>query len=179
MTACASKCAADLLSYQVFKLANLEVIRARPFNHVGPRQSPQFAIANFARQIASIEQNQQPPIVSTGNLSSSRDLTDVRDVVDAYIRIMQRGRPGDVYNVASGQSQRMDDMLGRLVAMSKVQVEVRKDEKLMRKVEPTTVRADATKLQRDIGWSPARTIDQALEDILNYWRRVESHEKTA
>ncbi len=90
----ASKAAADLLSYQTALNPGLEIVRARPFNHIGPRQSSQFAVANFARQAAAIERGEAPPVLETGNLDSRRDMTDVRDTVAAYVLLMRKGRPG-------------------------------------------------------------------------------------
>src|SRR5262249_1849099 len=85
----ASKAAADLLSFQVTRHPGIDVIRVRPFNHIGPRQSSEFAVARFARQLARIEAGLQEPILETGDLNSSRDLTDVRDMVEAYRLLMQ------------------------------------------------------------------------------------------
>src|SRR5262249_1648482 len=74
----ASKAAADLASYQFTRPPGLDIVRVRPFNHIGPCQSPQFAVAHFAEQLAAIEAGRQPPVLETGNLSPRRDLTDVR-----------------------------------------------------------------------------------------------------
>src|SRR5436309_2574138 len=90
----ASKAAADLVGYQVTRSHNLDVVRARPFNHIGPRQSPQFAVANFARQLAEIRRGLRPPLLETGDLGAHRDLTDVRDVAMAYVLLMARGHTG-------------------------------------------------------------------------------------
>ena len=98
----ASKAAADLAAFQYSRSPGLAIVRARPFNHTGPRQSAEFAVPNFARQIVAIEQGRQPPRVETGNLDSHRDLTDVRDMVRAYLLLMERGKAGEVYNVGSG-----------------------------------------------------------------------------
>src|SRR5439155_24946453 len=93
----ASKAAADLLSYQVTHHPGLDVVRVRPFNHVGPRQSPDYAVGHFARQLARIERGLDPPRLDTGDLSAHRDLTDVRDMVAAYRLVMEHGRRGEVY----------------------------------------------------------------------------------
>src|ERR1700722_19145116 len=95
----ASKAAADLVSYQVFCAPGLDVVRARPFNHVGPRQDPEFAVAHFARQVVAIERGRQPPVLETGDLRPLRDLTDVRDTVAAYLLLLDKGRAGEAYNV--------------------------------------------------------------------------------
>src|SRR5205807_4514947 len=97
----ACEAATDLVSYQYTRSTGLDIIRVRPFNHIGPRQSPEFAVAHFTKQIADIEKNRRPPILETGNLSPLRDLTDVRDMVRAYILIMEKGQKSEVYNAAA------------------------------------------------------------------------------
>jgi GDP-4-dehydro-6-deoxy-D-mannose reductase len=166
----ASKAAADLASYQYTRYPGLEIVRARPFNHIGPRQAPHFALSNFARQLVAIERGRQPPILETGNLQPSRDLTDVRDVVSAYILVMQRGRSGDVYNVGSGRSYAMRDVLERLVALSGIAVESRQTDRLLRAADAPNVRANAEKLRRETGWEPHYGLDQTLTDLLESWR---------
>ena len=131
-----SKAAADLVSYQYSVNPGLDIVRARPFNHIGPRQQPQYAIPNFARQIVAIERGQMPPVLETGNLAPRRDLTDVRDMVAAYVLLMERGRPGEAYNIAVGQSWSMQEVLDRLLALAELTVEVRPHQDLMRRADP-------------------------------------------
>jgi GDP-4-dehydro-6-deoxy-D-mannose reductase len=166
----ASKAAADLMSYQYTRYPGLDIVRARPFNHIGPRQTTQFAVSNFARQLAAIERGQQPPVLQTGNLQPRRDLTDVRDIVAAYMLLMEQGRSGEVYNVGSGQSYAMQTVLERLIALSGVAVEVRQTANLLRAADAAEVRANADKLRRETGWKPRFSLDQSLIDILAYWR---------
>ena len=166
-----SKAAADLLSYQTAVMNHgLEIVRARPFNHIGPRQSPQFAVANFARQAAAIERGELPPVLETGNLESRRDMTDVRDTVAAYVLLMQKGRSGEAYNVGSGQNVSMQTVLDRLLALSKLKVEVRRRAELMCAVDQAVARVDASRLRRETGWAPQYSLDQTLSDTLDYWR---------
>ena len=98
--------------------AGLDIVRARPFNHIGPRQSAEFAVPNFARQLVAIERGEPPPVLETGDLSTRRDLTDVRDVVGAYLLLMERGRAGEAYNVGRGRSCSMQEVLDRLLALA-------------------------------------------------------------
>jgi GDP-4-dehydro-6-deoxy-D-mannose reductase len=167
----ASKAAADLLGWQVTVRPGLEVVRARPFNHIGPRQSPQFAAPHFAQQIAEAERGLRPPVLETGNLSPRRDLTDVRDVVAAYLLLMERGRPGEAYNVGSGEATAMQEVVDRLLGLAAVKVEVRRRAELVRPTDQAVVRADASKLRRETGWAPRYTLEQTLADTLDYWRR--------
>jgi GDP-4-dehydro-6-deoxy-D-mannose reductase len=165
-----SKAAADLLSYQTAVNPGLDIVRARPFNHIGPRQSSQFAVANFARQAAAIERGELPPVLETGNLGSRRDMTDVRDTVAAYVLLMQKGRSGEAYNIGSGQNVSIQTVLDRLLALSGLKVEIRQRAELMRAVDQAVARVDASKLRRETGWAPRYSLDQTLMDTLDYWR---------
>jgi GDP-4-dehydro-6-deoxy-D-mannose reductase len=167
----ASKAAADLLSYQVTRAPGLDVVRARPFNHIGPCQSPQFAVAHFAKQVAAIELGEQSPILEHGNLAPRRDLTDVRDTVQAYLLLMEHGRRGEAYNVGTGQTHAMQEVLNRLLRLTTVTVQVRQRSGLVRTTDTPAIRADASKLRRETGWTPRFTLEQTLTDMLAYWRR--------
>jgi len=168
----ASKAAADLASYQYTRSPGLTIIRARPFNHIGPRQSAEFAVAHFARQIAAIERGAQPPWLETGNLTPRRDLTDVRDVTRAYALLMVKGRAPEAYNIGSGTTWSMQEVVDRLISLSAVRVEVRQRPDLVRATETAQVRADSSKLRLETGWTPTVSLDQSLADTLDYWRSV-------
>jgi GDP-4-dehydro-6-deoxy-D-mannose reductase len=167
----ASKAAADLASYQYSHAPGLDIVRARPFNHIGPRQAPGFVVADLAKQMAAIQLGRQSPILETGNLTPRRDLTDVRDVIEAYVLLMEHGRKGDAYNIGSGQTYSMEDIVNRLIALAGVRVEVRLRKDLVRATETAAVRANAGKLRRELGWAPLVTLDQTLRDTLAYWRQ--------
>ena len=166
-----SKAAADLVSYQYSIAPGLDVVRVRPFNHIGPRQSPQFAVAHFAKQIAAIERGDQPPLLETGDLRPRRDLTDVRDMAHAYILLMERGRSGEAYNAGTGSAYSMQEILDRLLSLARLKIEARQRAGLMRAAETHVLRANATRLKSEIGWQPQFTLEQTLLDILNYWRQ--------
>jgi GDP-4-dehydro-6-deoxy-D-mannose reductase len=168
----ASKAAADLMSFQYTRTAGLEIVRGRPFNHIGPRQSSEFAVAHFARQIAAIEQGRQPPLLETGNLSPRRDLTDVRDVARAYLLLMDKGRSGEAYNIGSGTTWSMQEIIERLLALSGARVDVRQREDLVRSKESAHTHADTAKLRQTTGWTPLFTLEQSLAHTLDYWRSV-------
>jgi GDP-4-dehydro-6-deoxy-D-mannose reductase len=166
----ASKAAADLASYQYTRFPGLDIVRVRPFNHIGPRQPPAYAVAHFARQLAAIELGLQQPLLETGNLAPRRDFTDVRDIVRAYRLLMKGGQRGAVYNVATGTAHSMQEVLERLLALTRVQVEVRPQARLVRAAEVLRVAGDSTRLRRETGWTPQRSLETSLADILNYWR---------
>jgi GDP-4-dehydro-6-deoxy-D-mannose reductase len=166
----ASKAAADLAALQYSQAPGLDIVRVRPFNHIGPRQALGFVVPDFARQVAAIEAGLQAPPLETGDLSACRDFTDVRDVVRAYILVMNRGRSGEAYNVGSGRAYSMREVLDRLLARARVRVEVRQREQKLRVSEPHVLLADSGKLRRETGWEPHSTLDQSLADTLDYWR---------
>lgn len=167
----ASKAAADLACYQYACHPGLDIVRARPFNHIGPHQSAEFAVPNFARQLIAIERGQQPPVLETGDLSTRRDFSDVRDVVAAYLLLMEKGRAGEVYNIGAGQSWSMREIVDRMLALTGLGVELKTREDLLRPAEPADVRVNAEKLRRETGWSPRFSLDQTLTDALAACRR--------
>jgi GDP-4-dehydro-6-deoxy-D-mannose reductase len=169
-----SKAAGDVVSYEYTRTCGLDIVRARPFNHIGPRQSPEFAVAHFAQQLAGIDLGRHPPYLETGNLQPLRDLTDVRDIVQAYILLLERGRTGEAYNIASGVAHSMQAVVDRLLALVQVPVEVRQRDALVRSTETAVIRGDTAKLRRETGWSPRYSLDQSLRDTLDYWRQVVS-----
>jgi GDP-4-dehydro-6-deoxy-D-mannose reductase len=169
----ASKAAADLVGYQATRFPGLEVVRARPFNHIGPRQSPQFAVAHFAKQIADAEKGRRPAVVETGNLLPRRDMTDVRDMVRAYCMLLEAGLSGEAYNIASGQAVSMQTILDRLLALSRVAIEIRQQPQLVRAVDQAAICGDSAKLRRLTGWAPRFSLDQTLAATLAFWREHE------
>jgi GDP-4-dehydro-6-deoxy-D-mannose reductase len=149
----------------------LPVVIARPFNHIGPGQSDRFVCSAFARQIAEAEAGLRPPLVEVGNLSPERDFTDVRDTVRAYPLILERGKPGEPFNVASGRAIPISRLLEGLVALSKIKIDVRTDKARLREGEAPRRVGDARKLQA-LGWAPTVPLEQTLRDALDAWRAV-------
>lgn len=167
----ASKAAADLLSYQQTRNPGLDIVRVRPFNQMGPGQSADYAVPNFARQIAAIEKGKLPPVVITGDLNGQRDLTDVRDMVRAYIRLLEVGMTGEVYNAGSGRTHVMRDVLELLTARSRSQIRIEERTDPARVGDASASRADIRKLRAATGWKPEYPFEQSLIDILDDWRR--------
>lgn len=167
----ASKAAADVLGYQYTRHPGLDVVRVRLFNQIGPRQPADYAVANFARQIAAAEAGRQVPVIETGDLSAWRDITDVRDMVAAFPLLLEKGARGEAYNAGRGEAYRIHDLLDRLLAMARVKVEVRQKIEPGRRADTTVTRADPGKLHRATGWRPHIPLDRSLADILDDWRR--------
>jgi len=165
-----SKAAADLLSYQMTRSAGMDVVRVRLFNQIGPRQAADYAVANFARQIAAIEAGKQAPILETGDLSGLRDITDVRDMVVALRMVLEKGESGEAYNVGRGEVWKIADLLAELVSLSNVSVEVRSKIEPGRGADTAVSRADTKKLIAATGWKPQLESKRTLTDILNYWQ---------
>jgi GDP-4-dehydro-6-deoxy-D-mannose reductase len=164
-----SKASADLLAYSYFLRDGLDVIRVRPYNHIGPRQNPRFVCSSFARQIAAIEKGAEP-VIKTGNLESYRDFTDVRDTVRAYHAVMEKAKAGEVFNVCTGKTVSIQSILDRLLELSDISIRIERDLKLFREEEPLRICGDHSLLTQRTGWLPQTPLEQTLRDLLNYWR---------
>ncbi len=170
----ATKAAADILIGQMAK-AGLRAIRLRPFNHTGPGQPPQLAVASFASQIAAIERGEQKPVMKVGNLSMRREFLDVRDVVDAYVRTIQRFDTlpnGAVFNIASGEAIALDAILKMLLAMSSTKIKVVPDPELMRPNDTPVMVGNAEAARRALEWTPGHKVADTLKSVLDYYRQL-------
>ena len=166
----ASKLAADALALQAFLGHGLGVVRVRPFNHLGPGQSEQFVAPAIAARIARAERDDTDTI-AVGNLSARRDLTDVRDVVRAYRLLVERGAPGEVYNVCSGADVSIQSLADLLVGLARRPVRLVTDPDLLRPVDLPVLRGDATRLHAATGWKPEIPIEQTVADLLDDMRQ--------
>jgi GDP-4-dehydro-6-deoxy-D-mannose reductase len=160
-----SKAAADQVCRLYAKQYGMTVMVARPHNHIGPGQSPQFAIASFGRQVAAIRAG-AAPAMKVGNLENRRDFTDVRDIVRAYRLLIEKGSAGQAYNIASGREVRVGDVLARLCELAKVSPVISQDPAFYRPADENPV-LDTHRIRTDTGWAPLIPLDQTLNDILN------------
>ncbi len=165
-----SKVAQDLLAYQYYESYKLGVVRTRAFNHTGPRRGEVFVTSNFAKQIAMIEAEKQEPVISVGNLEAIRDFTDVRDIVKAYWLALEKGDPGDVYNIGSGRGFKIKEALNILLKNTRVSIKVKQDAARMRPSDVPILLADCAKFKKKTGWEPTIPFETTLLDLLNYWR---------
>jgi GDP-4-dehydro-6-deoxy-D-mannose reductase len=172
-----SKVAQDLLGLQYHLTHRLHVVRVRPFNHIGPRQRIGFVAPDFASQIVAAELGRRPPSIKVGNLAARRDFSDVRDVVRAYVLLITEGEPGQVYNIGSGESHAIQELLDILLSLSRVNIEVQRDPDRMRPSEVPEVVCDTGRIRVQTGWQATIPFEQSLKDILEYWR--EEMEKEA
>ncbi|MBN1259811.1 MAG: GDP-mannose 4,6-dehydratase, partial [Anaerolineae bacterium] len=165
-----SKVAQDVMGYQYFRAYGIPVIRTRPFNHIGPGQSPRFVLPAFASQVARIEAGQQDPVLHVGNLSPARDFTDVRDVVRAYHLALLNGEPGKAYNICSGTGRTIQAIVDQLLALARVPIRVEIDSDRYRPADVPIVYGSAEKLHRATGWQPNIAFEQTVQDVLETWR---------
>ncbi|MEW6516898.1 MAG: GDP-mannose 4,6-dehydratase [candidate division FCPU426 bacterium] len=165
-----SKVCQDLTGLTYFREYGLPVIRVRPFNHIGPRQALGFVATDFASQIVSIEKGRRVPLMEVGNLDVVRDFSDVRDVVRAYWLLMERGRPGEVYNIGSGRGIRVRDLLDGLLRLTSVRVQVHTLPTKARKEKLRKV-ASIAKLGRHTGWKPRIPLAETLRAVMDDWRQ--------
>ena len=160
-----SKVAAEMVGLQATLGWAVPVIRARPFNHVGPGQSPAFAVPALAGRIL-VALRTGSGVLRTGNLSARRDFTDVRDVVRAYRLLVERGEPGEVYNVCSGRDVSMEEVVSRLMAISDADLRMEADPDLMRPVDVPALRGDASRLEAATGWTAEVPLEDSLRAVL-------------
>jgi GDP-4-dehydro-6-deoxy-D-mannose reductase len=166
-----SKVGQDMLGYQYWMSYRMPVVRTRGFNHEGPRRGPVFVCSDFAKQIADIERGRQAPVIRVGNLEARRDFTDVRDVVRAYWLSLEKGEPGEVYNICSGRAWVIRDMLDHLLSLTKAKVKVEPEPARMRPSDVPVLQGDAGKFRKATGWEPEIPFERTLQDLLDYWRQ--------
>lgn len=165
-----SKVTQDLLAFQYWRTKGLKAVRARPFNHFGPRQADTFVTAEFARQIAEIEAGiRRDKVLKVGNLEAAKDFLDVRDMVAAYEILAERGAPGEVYNICSGKAWKIGEIARMLVALSTERVEIAEDPSKRRPTDAAAIYGDASRV-RSLGWSPRYSMEESLGSLLEYWR---------
>jgi GDP-4-dehydro-6-deoxy-D-mannose reductase len=161
----ASKAAAEVATMQYARCGWARALATRSFNHTGPGQSDLFAAPAFARQIAAIARGEQKPVLRVGNLTARRDFLDVRDVATAYRALAERGAPCKVYNVCSGESISMREIVDALLDIAGVTVSIEEDPARMRPSDTPLLVGDATALRRDTGWKPTIPLDRTLRDL--------------
>ncbi|MEZ5373742.1 MAG: GDP-mannose 4,6-dehydratase [Microthrixaceae bacterium] len=162
----ASKVAADFLAVQAGLGFGLEVIRTRPFNHLGPGQSPRFVAPALAQRVAQAELNGGGDI-PVGNLTPKRDFTDVRDVVCAYRRLVLDGQPGEAYNICSGRAVAVQELVDAFIEMATVDVRLTSDPDLQRPVDIPVLLGDSSKIRAATGWEPQIPLSTTLADLMD------------
>ena len=165
-----AKAAGELLCYQWAQQGRFEIFLARPFTHIGPGQSSRFAVAKFARQIAAIIAGKQEPVIAAGNLRTTRDLTDVRDIVRAYDAIIHRGEAGKAYNVCCGIEITMLEVINKLIDLSNIAIKIVQNPLETRTSEQQRICGSYAALSAATGWRPEVPLDRTLADMIAHER---------
>jgi GDP-4-dehydro-6-deoxy-D-mannose reductase len=164
-----SKAAAEILALQFFQSYGLPIVRVRAFNHTGPRQSSNFVCSKFARQAAEIDLGLRPPVIVTGNTHVIRDFSDVRDIVRGYRDLLEKGTPGEVYQLCSGHPVSVETILKMVISFTSKPVQISLDKSLLRDHEAAEVWGDYSKARLAVGWEPRRPLADTLRELKLYW----------
>ncbi|MBS5950343.1 MAG: GDP-mannose 4,6-dehydratase [Clostridium sp.] len=165
-----SKATQEKIAKLYSRVYGIDVMMVRAFNHIGPGQGKGFVVPDFISQIVDIEKGNLEPEIKVGNLSAERDFTDVRDIVRAYRLILEKGNNGEVYNVGSGNAISIGAILEKIIDKSKVKVNIEMDKERFRPIDTPKIECNNRKLKNETGWNIKYSIDESLNDIVNYWR---------
>jgi len=168
-----SKTANWYLTKEYVRSFNFDIVYLTPFTHTGPGQMPGFLSPDVASQIVEIEKGLKEPILHTGDLSSKRDIGDVRDVVRAYRLLLEKGKTGERYIISTGKSVPVKQIVEKLISLSKIKIELKVDNTKTRPTDIPDLIGDHSKLTQTTGWQPTISLDQTLQDLLNWYRQKE------
>lgn len=165
-----SKYAMEMVGNLYQQTMDMDIITVRSFNFTGPGQSDQFVASDFSHQIAKIERDLQDPIIRVGNLSAIRDISDVRDIARYICEISHKKDPGGIYNLCSGSSYSIKEILEILLSFSKKKIKVEVDHDKLRPIDIPQLLGNTKRLKEEFNINPQYSIEQTLEDLLNDWR---------
>jgi len=165
-----SKAAADAFAELAWKRHGLDVVRTRSFGHTGPGQEPRFSVPSWAQQVAAIEAGEAEPVIRVGNLEVTRDLSDVRDVVRAYVTLLERGRSGEAYNVCRGAGIELAEVVKKLAARARVPMRIEADPRRVRTADVSYLVGDPSKIRAETGWQAEIDLERTLDEVLEEWR---------
>ena len=165
-----SKAAQTLLAQSYARRGQAPVIIGRIFNITGPGEPPTMLCGAMAAQIVACEVAEQPPIISTGNLSPTRDFLDVRDVVRGLWLLVQHGQPGEAYNICSGEERCVEDVVRQLIAHSTLEISQQPDPARQRPADVPRCVGVPNPFLRSVGWQPVISLEDSLRDTLAWWR---------
>ncbi len=166
----ATKACQNMIGSIYAQAYDMQMMMVRSFNHIGPGQAPMFVVSDFCKQVAEIEKGLREPVMYVGNLAAKRDFTDVRDVVKAYVGLIQQGVPGETYNMGSGHAVEIRKILDMIISLSEKEIRVEIDPNKIRPVDVPIIEADITKIHELTGWKPQIELNQTIRDTLDYWR---------
>jgi GDP-4-dehydro-6-deoxy-D-mannose reductase len=165
-----SKTSQEILGQRFYLSGLIPVLLTRSFNHTGPGQAASYVCSSFASQIAEIESGSREPKIKVGNLSARRDFSDVRDVVRAYLRIVEYGKPAEPYNICRGDAFSIRQILDALLELTDIDVAVEETSDRYHAADIPLMLGDNSKLRYELGWEPRYSLRQTLSDVLDYWR---------
>ncbi len=168
----AARVSQEMISMVYAKGYGLPIVCTRSFNHIGPRQSDAFIVSSLARQIVKYKKGKRDQIVC-GDLDIVRDFIDVRDAVRAYDLLLEKGRPGEVYNVCSGNGHKLSEILNMLQEIACAPVPTRRDRSLARPADNPIIIGSCEKLRKETRFQRKYDLRQSLTDILAYWENNE------
>jgi len=168
-----TKTSADQLALHYARSEAMQIMTCRPTNHFGPGQSARFVASAFARQLVDIELGTAEPLIRVGNLESQRDFLDVRDVAHAYRLLLERGEPGEAYNVGSGKLTGIRTLLDLLCKLSSVEPTREQDPARYRPADDGPV-LDTGKIRQATGWAPEIPLQQTMRDTLDFFRNKDT-----
>jgi len=166
----ASKAMAELLVVEYRRHTAGGIITTRSFNHTGPGQPPNFVLPSIAKQFVEVELGLRPPVLDVGNVEVQRDFTDIRDVIRAYSILLEKGKPGEVYNVCSGSAVRLADIIRMFESAAGRKVTLATEESRVRSNDVPLICGDPKKVRETTGWQPQISLPETIADLLDYWR---------
>lgn len=166
-----TKVSGELLGMFYAQIEDLDVVIARSFPHTGPGQRADFVCSDWAYQIARVEKGLAEPVIKVGNIEVKRDISDVRDVVRAYMLLMERGKKGEVYNVCSGKAISLKKILNTLISYSSEDIEIQVDSEKLRKADIPFLLGNNQKIKQDTSWHTEILLKKTMLDLLEYWRK--------
>lgn len=166
-----SKMAQEQVAKLYVNSYKMNLIMVRAFNHIGPMQSKNFVVSDFASKIAEIEKGAEP-VIRVGNLEAYRDFTDVRDIVRGYVMLMEKGEIGQIYNIGSGNAYKIQDILDILLSLSATKIKIEIDPEKLRPSDVPIIQCDNSKIEAHINWNTKYDIKDTLKDTLDYWRNM-------
>lgn len=151
---------------------NMNIVMTRSFNHIGPKQSEQFVVSDFCRQVVMAEKGLSENIIYVGNLAAKRDFTDVRDVVRAYRLLLSHGAPGEIYNVGSGRAVSIREISDMVIQKANININLKVDKKKFRPLDVPIIEANIEKIRGLTGWKPLIPLDKTIDDMIIAWRAM-------
>jgi GDP-4-dehydro-6-deoxy-D-mannose reductase len=164
-----AKATADLAGFKYAFLDGLHTVRVRPFNHIGPGQSESFAISSFAKQVAAVKLGMIKPVIKVGDLEVKRDYSDVSDIVRGYREALLNGKRGDAYNLCSGTSVAISELLEKLIKVAEVEATIEVDPERVRPVLIPDIVGSSQKAQKEFGWKPRIDLEGTLHSLFAFW----------